>query len=340
VYATRKVLYKKLEDVRKSKVIVYVTGDRRGLETHIHPEAIDMLSDLLDAMFRKSNKISLLLYSRGGVTLAGWNIVNLIRMFCDEFEVIIPAIAHSTATLISIGADRIVMTKQATLGPIDPSVNGPYNPKDPVGMPGFNYPVNVEDVTGYFYLAKKELGKDADLSAAFHQLAQQVHPLALGSVARARDQIKMLAGKLLENHMDSAERREKVIAFLCSESGSHDYTINRREAEKSLGLPVEKPNDAVYKILKDIYIDFRDELKLREAFNPFIILGNSPNPVDYTATRAILESLDGGSYRLQSAGTVLSLAQGLQQIPGQPFSAPVPTIFDQRKQEGWIYESP
>ena len=52
----------------------------------------------------------------------------MIRLFCDEFEVIVPSKAHSTATLICLGADRVVMTKQATLGPIDPGINDPPNP--------------------------------------------------------------------------------------------------------------------------------------------------------------------------------------------------------------------
>lgn len=51
-----------------------------------------------------------------------------LPQFCSEFEVIIPHKCHSTGTLIALGANKIVMTKQATLGPIDPSVNTPLNP--------------------------------------------------------------------------------------------------------------------------------------------------------------------------------------------------------------------
>ena len=48
--------------------------------------------------------------------------MNLIRNFCKYFEIIVPFNCHSAGTIISLGANRIVMTKQATLGPIDPSV--------------------------------------------------------------------------------------------------------------------------------------------------------------------------------------------------------------------------
>lgn len=335
MYRNRVELYKKIEKIRNSKVLAYITGDRPGLETQIHPEVVDMFAEMLDKIFKKSDKISLLLYSRGGVTLAGWNIVNLIRMFCDEFEVIIPSKALSTATLISIGADRIVMTKQATLGPIDPSVNGPYNPRE--GQSGLSLPVSVEDVAGFFSLARKEVGGQADLAMFFQQLATQVHPLALGNVSRARDQIKMLASKLLERHMKDGEKRERVISFLCSESGSHDYTINRREAA-DLGLPVENPSEDLYNVLNEIYVDFREELNLRHPFNPMILLGGTPGPASYRETKALIESADGGSYQMRSSGSIISMAQNMQQFPGQPIMAPVPAIFDQRTEEGWFYE--
>jgi membrane-bound ClpP family serine protease len=99
------------------------------METQIHPEALHYFTHHLDS-FGLPQKISLLLYSRGGSTLAGWSIANVIRQFCQHFEVIVPATAQSAATLIALAADEIMMTKQATLGPIDPSTNGALNPPD------------------------------------------------------------------------------------------------------------------------------------------------------------------------------------------------------------------
>ena len=46
-------------------------------------------------------------------------------MFCEDFKVIVPVKCMSAGTLISLGASRIVMTKQATLDPIDTSVQHP-----------------------------------------------------------------------------------------------------------------------------------------------------------------------------------------------------------------------
>src|SRR5262245_36402581 len=126
-YQTRNALYKDVETQRSTKVIAYVTSDRAGMETTIASDCVDLFRDLLDNI-GPTKRISLILHTNGGQTLAASRIVNLIRTFCDELEVLIPMKALSAGTLISVGADRLVMTRQAALGPIDPSVNTLLNP--------------------------------------------------------------------------------------------------------------------------------------------------------------------------------------------------------------------
>jgi hypothetical protein len=43
----------------------------------------------------------------------------------DELAIVVPQKARSAGTLMCRGAERIITTKQATLGPIDPSLTGP-----------------------------------------------------------------------------------------------------------------------------------------------------------------------------------------------------------------------
>lgn len=338
MYEDRVKLYKKIEKLRGSKVVTYVTGDKPNMEMYIYHDVISFFADHLDILHKRSKKISLILYSNGGATLAAWNIVNLIKMFFDDFEVIVPSVARSAATLMSIGADKIIMSKQATLGPIDPSINSMFGPPNPF-IPGTTFPVSVEDVGDFFELAKREVGTQVDLQKTFELLTEKIHPLALGSVSRSRDQIKMLASRFLKHHMADEKQRAKVIKFLCSESGSHDYTINRREAERDLGLPIEKPSEELYKIIQDIYIDFREEMELRKAFNPFILLGGREGSVSYSVTRALIESVEGGADQFKSEGVVMNMAPILQQLPGQPMQVPMPSVFDQRTKEEWVHVS-
>ncbi len=156
MYSDRRLLIQQIEEARSSRVLVYVTSDRPGLETQIHSEVFDFFVNHLD-IIGVTQKITLYLYTRGGSTLAAWTLINLIRQYCDNLEIIIPSKCHSAGTIMCLGADNIVMTKQATLGPIDPSVNTPLNPQIEGAPIGAKVPVSVEAIKGYIGLAQDEL---------------------------------------------------------------------------------------------------------------------------------------------------------------------------------------
>lgn len=326
-YQDRSVLYTQLEAKLSSKVVLYVTGDQKQWETQIHPEVLDYFVEHLDKI-GKTKKISLFLYSRGGNTLAAWSLVNLIRQFCDEFEVVVPSKAHSAATLMCLGANNIIMTKQATLGPIDPSVNTPLNPHIPGAPENITLPVNVEAIRGFVEMLKSDFDiKSNDMAQITKELMSFVHPLVLGEVYRARSQIKMLSRKLLSKQITNEKQIERITSFLCSESGSHDYTINRTEARNELGLPISKPDDELYLMINKLYKDFSAELSLNRDYNPNDILGSN-NSVQYKKKRALIESVETGSHCFISEGTLTRISQPMGMA-----------INDHRVFEGWRYES-
>lgn len=323
MFADRKLLYKKLGEEFDGVVLSYITSDRPGFETQIAQDVIDLFIDQLDKI-GVVKRIILYLYTRGGDTAAAWNIVNLLRMYCDDLIVIVPHKAHSAGTMICLGANTIVMTKQATLGPIDPSLNTPLNPR----IPNTNntMPVSVEAVKGYIEFAKDEMKikTGTSLSNIMIKLSDNLHPLVLGQVYRSRAQIKMLAQKLLKHQVKGRKSVHKIIEFLCSESGSHDYTINRREAKKDLSLNVIKPSDEQYETIKQIYDNISDELEFGKVFDPNKINGT------YTVRRGLIESICGGSDYFATEGVILRgvLSNGQQGLNNQ-------IVF-----EGWRHDDP
>lgn len=259
-------------------------------------------------------------------------VVNLIRQFCKKFEVLVPMKAHSGGTLICLGADAIIMTKQATLGPIDPSVNTPLNPLPLGAPPNVRVPVSVEAINGFLDFVKAERLPPDEMRYILEDLSKQVHPLVLGEAFRARSQIRMLARKLLSSQINNENKMEKILQFLCSESGSHDYTINRREAKDELGLVIEKPDDSLYKAIKALYDDIAKELELTTPFNPDMLLGTN-SQVNYTFRRALIESIAGGCDVFISQGQLnrqpVQIQPGITQI----------AIKDSRTFEGWRHEA-
>jgi hypothetical protein len=327
-YRDRVALYKKIEKSRQSRVIAFVTGDRPGMQAQIGGDAVDLFGEHLDPMF-PAKRISLILYTLGGSTMAAWNLVNMLRMFCDDLEIIVPQKARSAGTLICLGADRIVMTKQATLGPIDPSLNGPLNPQIPGAAPDARASVSVEAVKGYIEMAKKDFGIKAgsDMARVLSDLSSKVHPLVLGAIFRSKSQIQFLARELLKLQVKDAGKANKIIDFLCSESGSHDYTINRREA-KALGLTIENPTEELYDLLKDLLANIRAEMQMAIPFDANSILG-AAQKASYSCVRSILEST-------ACAGQIFVSEGDLKRTQiNHPQLGPQEGVSDSRTFEGW-----
>jgi ClpP class serine protease len=329
MFEQRLDLYKKIEEKQQSRILVYVTGDRRGLETSIGNDVYDYFVNHLDKI-GPVPKVSLYLYTRGGDTLAAWSIINLIKQFADEIEVIVPSKCHSAGTLMSLGAKQIIMTKQATLGPIDPNVNHPLNPAIPGDPLNQKISVSVEAIEGYIQLMKEEceFRAEHDSNKLIEILSHFIHPIVLGQVYRAKAQIKMLGRRLLADQINDEKKIDKIIDFLCSGSGSHDYAIHHREARKELGLNIQKPDDKLYELIKTVYDDIERELELTSAYNPNQILG--PEQIqNYSFKRALIESVEGGGNYFISEGIlskqIIQLQSGVvQQV-----------INDQRISEGW-----
>ena len=323
---TLKDVYQKISKLQNSKIIAYVTGDRRNMETQIGADVVDIFGKHLESI-GKTHRITLILYTLGGDTMATWNIVNLIREYCDELEIIVPRKARSSGTIMCLGANKIILTHQSTLGPIDPSLNSPLGTKVKINGQEISLPTSVESVKGYFNLAKHELGirTSRDLIQAFLKLSETLNPLLMGDVYRRQGQIKMIAQKLLVYQNCKKKQKTSIINFLCSDSGSHDYAINYTEA-KQLGLNVELASAELNSLINDWYNIICDELQLNSPYNPIFELAQQ-NSKSYEYKRVILDSLEYGREQFVSKGT-------LQKIILQS-GVPNQQINDNRIFEGW-----
>jgi hypothetical protein len=198
-----------------------------------------------------------------------------------------------------------------------------------MGGPLARVPVSVEAVRGYLDAVTKTLKitNQAALASLMTDLSNKVHPLVLGEIFRSREQIRFLANKLIRSQVSDAAKIRKIIDFLCADSGSHDYTINRREAEE-LGLKIVKPSAEFYQTLRDIHLSYAEEMRLMEPYSPQVVLGTNPT-ANFAFTRGVVESTAGGCYAFLSEGILTKM-----QVPG-PAGIPQDTIADQRTFEGW-----
>jgi hypothetical protein len=173
-------------------------------------------------------------------------------------------------------------------------------------MPGPNaaarVPVSVEAVSGYLeFVGKAGIRTEEELSKIIIDLAGRIHPVVLGNVHRTRSQMRMLGTRLMSSHTTDPAQIDKVLDFLCSGSGSHDYTIGRREAADELGLKVTELDDERCRVVNALHRDYAEELELLAPYDPNAVLG-SESEKEYCFTRGLIESVTGGSTRFISRG--------------------------------------
>jgi len=270
-------LIKEIQKKRSSKVLAYATGDRPPFTTQIAGDAIRIFQKHLDSIGMQET-ISLFLYSVGGDMITPLRLVRLIREYCKHFEVLVPYRAHSAATLICLGADKLILSRLAELSPIDPTTAHPFNPVDPTD-PDKNkkVPISVEDVTSYFLFARERACiRDEQMVNIFNELTNKIHPLALGNIYRGHRMIRMLARKLLLLHLNEEKDKHKIeetIKKLTEELCIHGYLISREEAKKELGLNIEKPDNKFETLMWNLYMEYETDMELGVPFDPIGLLG-------------------------------------------------------------------
>jgi hypothetical protein len=319
-HAARKAIYTKIEAERNTRIIALVTGERVGLETQIARDAVGAFVSLLDTI-GPTKKLSLIIDTNGGQTSAAWRLINLIHSFCDELEVIVPTKAMSAGTLMALGADSIVMTKQAALGPIDPSLdNHPLSPEITAASgQKFRVSVSAEAIRGYMDEVKKDVTEPGALASIWNHLADKIHPIVLGDIFRLGGQIRAMATELIKRQVTDPEKQADIIQLLCSDSGSHDYTINRRKAAE-IGLKIEKPSADLYGLLSQIIKSYETELLTFQPFSLQGLLGGQAK-ASFTLVRGLVETTD------ECYGFV---TQGIAAVNATTNSIDQQTVF-----EGW-----
>lgn len=340
----RKTLIKNIEDLRNSKVITYLTGDREGrvpVRVQIGRDIIPVISKQLRSIGKTSN-IDLFLYSTGGDTMVPWRLVSMIREYCDKFSVLVPYKAHSAATMIALGADEIIMSDLSELSPIDPSTANPFNPQDPLN-PQNRIPISVEDVMAYFDLAKNKFGikDEVELAHIFNKFVEsnpQIHPLALGNINRTHNLIRILAKRLLKSHNSPMREDEidTIVDYFTEKLYSHQYFIGRKEAKEDLGLTtVVYADKTLAKAMTDLYEDYAKEMKLGVMWNPENELGINVSQVKKDYKIAFIESVKLSNYYELSIDYKKQQVNVVQQTPQGPIQIPQEQVGFKIVEQGW-----
>lgn len=219
---------KAIQKSRDSKVLVYYS-----ISTLDFDDA-KIFAELLQNI-GKQKKLDLFLLSPGGYVDPAFKMAKLCRDYSEEkFSVIIPYYAKSAATLLSIGADELVMGHPSEIGPIDPRIKV----KDNYGR---EINVSATAIKDALKVIEELCGDSSERSLKYMPLIEKINLDTLGEYERALGASLQYAKTLLEtgNLLTDKSKVNEVAENLAKKYYSHGYAIYADEAKEKLNFNID-----------------------------------------------------------------------------------------------------
>jgi hypothetical protein len=232
-YARRDSI-EQIQKITGRKLIVYEANV--GVPgSDINQDDIKGFSDLLDRVPQGCD-LDLMIHSAGGQIEAAEKIVFMCRKVAGGFRVVVPEMAKSAATLITLASDQIMMGLQSELGPIDSQIEGP-------GPAGAKVQHSARSFLDAFDEIKEEVERTQQLSPAYYPLMEGITIGFLEWCRNAADRTEQFAKKWLSLHMckDDEEKAGEIAKALANVKKwlAHGAVIDASEADK-LGINVDE----------------------------------------------------------------------------------------------------
>ena len=224
----RRSYLKDLFELTNRNVIVYYSGWlQKGALTdhgysgfHIQDSDKNGFMATIHGMDR-SLGLDLFLHTPGGDTAATESIVDYLRaMFGNDIRAVVPQLAMSAGTVISLACKQVVLGKHSSLGPIDPQI---------MGLPAHGI---VEE----FERASQDL-EDPGKSILWQHIINKYHPTLLGECEKAIEWTNAMVKEWLIDGMFAGEetaesKADKIVEELSSHvlTKSHARHISLKKA--------------------------------------------------------------------------------------------------------------
>lgn len=183
---------------------------------------------------KRSLGLDLVLHTPGGDIAATESLVDYLRaMFDGDVRVIVPQLAMSAGTMISLSANEIVMGKHSSLGPIDPQIGG---------MP-------AHGIKEEFDRARREIAESAANIPIWQPIIAKYSPTLIGECEKAIAWSNLMVKQWLETGMfKQRENKAELADRVVNELGDHSVTLSHArhisyEKAKELDLRVTRLED-------------------------------------------------------------------------------------------------
>jgi Serine dehydrogenase proteinase len=171
----------------------------------------------------KIDRLTLFVKSSGGSGQASLRMVNLLRQFTKYLTVLVPLGCESAATMLALGADRILMGPLAHLSAVDTSL---IHDLSPIDRDNDRVSVSQDELQRVVRLWQEQSNKEA--SNPDESLFHYVHPLVVGAVDRSSALSTKVCLEILSYHLKDSKTAKRISNTLNSTYPSHSYPITRR----------------------------------------------------------------------------------------------------------------
>jgi len=247
----RQRLIRKIQKILKGKLLVYSAnpGSPVPQATAIVQQDALMFEDLLRSVGNTETGY-LMITSPGGDPNAAEKILMMCRQrFTKEFYVIVPNSAKSAATMICLGADKILMGYMAELGPIDPQIT--IDPEKPP-LPARSFISGLDMI--------RDRIKNGENPITYLPMLAQIPPQLIAICESAIVDSKNMAEKWLKKYMLSGDHKQaELVADLLSNGvtyKSHGKVIDFSEAKDVLKLNAERidPKSELWNDIWELFV--------------------------------------------------------------------------------------
>ncbi|OGG21628.1 hypothetical protein A3D03_04475 [Candidatus Gottesmanbacteria bacterium RIFCSPHIGHO2_02_FULL_40_13] len=208
---------------------------------------------------KKYQRIGLFLHSSGGILEAAIKFVDIIRQYANEYYVIVPLMAKSAATAMTLMADKIFLTSLSELGPVDPIVQSPTNPN-------INVPASaIDNFLEYYRQKNKDANNTSTKPAEIDPILQKkledgIDLYLLGAHKTAvkfsvQEIEKALREHAMKNTIDEGKIKEAIKEFTEAHA-SHSYPITYPTLNK-FGIGEKITDDTQLKAVKTLMIVYQ-----------------------------------------------------------------------------------
>jgi len=252
LHPTRKELYKKLE-LHFGDVPIVSLFTSFNYTVMLQDGDAKMLEGVLQKEDLKKGLI-LFISSPGGDGLAAERIINICKTYSGtgKYQVIVPSKAKSAATMVCLGAEKIIMGKTSELGAVDPQLLLDENGKPKI------YSV-YRLIENYKKLFNDAINTKGKIEPYLQQLSAY-DPRDIADYEVAMEESSDITIKALINGMLSGSTedqiRQKVELFLKPEKvKTHGRAIYSNDALNcGLNIDVVSPTDIKWDLAYELYM--------------------------------------------------------------------------------------